>query len=89
MAATWTSTVTVAGPNILRVNSVRTDGEDVRRYSFRARIDPEKITESKAGVLAEAKRRYQADIAKEAAEASIVEGWAEQLDAALNSWEAK
>jgi len=91
MAGTWETTFTVTdlAKKRIHVTAIRTDGVDIRTYSINTQIDAEDIAGSKTKILEAFKSIYAEDVAKEDSHATLLPGWASQLDAALDAWEVE
>ena len=90
--ATWATTITVKDLHnkIISVTGVRTDGEDVRTYTLSGNIDMtgRTLVSLRDEIVDRLWKIYQADIDKETNIATLISGYENALNTALDALES-
>ena len=88
--ATWAVSIGVTdrADKRVTVTGTRTDGEDIRSYTAAGQVDPSNLTASLRAVMDTLFARYTAEVAAEAADATLISGWEDTAATYLDGLEA-
>ena len=88
--ATWAVSIGVTdrADKRVTVTGTRTDGEDIRSYTAAGQVDTADLTASLRAVMDTLFATYTAEVAAEAADATLISGWEDTAATYLDGLEA-